>query len=185
VFRLEGHYWTVVYGGTTSRYRSTRGFQFIGRLLRHPGRDVHVLDLSTDAAPSFVPWRAAAGDDVVLPLWQAGADDLAADHRARTSYRVRVTELQGQLAEAERNNDLGRCGPLREEIGALQDALAGAVRPSVSVAERARVNVRNGISAALRTIEQDNPQLSRHFRRTLRTGTFCTYDPDASVTWEL
>src|SRR5215510_14941216 len=45
VFRKEGGYWTVGYGGNTVRLKDTRGLGYIAHLLRHPGAEFHVLDL--------------------------------------------------------------------------------------------------------------------------------------------
>src|SRR5262244_2191688 len=45
VFRKEGGYWTVGYGGHITRLKDTRGLGYIAHLLRHPGTEFHVLDL--------------------------------------------------------------------------------------------------------------------------------------------
>src|SRR5215510_6727500 len=45
VFRKEGGYWTVGYGGNTVRLKDTRGLGYIAHLLRHPDAEFHVLDL--------------------------------------------------------------------------------------------------------------------------------------------
>src|SRR5215470_9681955 len=45
VFRKEGGYWTVGYGGHITRLKDTRGLGYIAHLLRHPGAEFHVLDL--------------------------------------------------------------------------------------------------------------------------------------------
>src|SRR5580693_3254800 len=45
VFRKEGEYWTVGYGGKTFRLKDTKGIGYLVHLLRHPGVEFHVLDL--------------------------------------------------------------------------------------------------------------------------------------------
>ncbi len=45
VFRKEGVYWTVGYGGKAFRLKDVRGLGYISHLLRHPGAEFHVLDL--------------------------------------------------------------------------------------------------------------------------------------------
>src|SRR5258708_16998082 len=45
VFRKEGEYWTVGYGGNTFRLKDTKGLSYIVHLLRHPAVEFHVLDL--------------------------------------------------------------------------------------------------------------------------------------------
>src|ERR1700689_5331164 len=46
IFRKEGEFWTVGYGGNSFRLRDTRGLGYIAHLLRHPGAEFHVLDLA-------------------------------------------------------------------------------------------------------------------------------------------
>src|ERR1700733_4852716 len=45
IFRKEGEYWTIGYGGKASRLKDTKGFGYLAHLLRHPGAEFHVLDL--------------------------------------------------------------------------------------------------------------------------------------------
>ena len=49
VFRREGDYWTVAYGGQTARLRDVKGLRYLACLLRRPGREVHVLELVREA----------------------------------------------------------------------------------------------------------------------------------------
>ena len=37
VFRKEGEYWTVGYGGKSFRLKDTKGLGYLAHLLRHPG----------------------------------------------------------------------------------------------------------------------------------------------------
>jgi hypothetical protein len=41
------------------------------------------------------------------------------------------------------------------------------------------------IRAALRRIDAVHPQLARHLLRSVRTGTFCSYEPEEPVDWRL
>jgi hypothetical protein len=45
IFRKEGEYWTVGYGGNAFRLKDTKGLGYIVHLLRHPSVEFHVLDL--------------------------------------------------------------------------------------------------------------------------------------------
>ena len=58
LLRHEGEYWTVVYEGTTVRLRSSKGLIYLERLLRHPGRPFHVLDLA-ERRPATSPSASA------------------------------------------------------------------------------------------------------------------------------
>jgi hypothetical protein len=45
VFRKEGEYWTVGYGGKAFRLKDSKGLGYLAHLLRHPAAEFHVLDL--------------------------------------------------------------------------------------------------------------------------------------------
>lgn len=111
------------------------------------------------------------------------------DKRARREYRQRAVDLQSELAEAERLNDLGRMAALRSELDLLVTELRraygrhGRPRPVGSVTERARVNIRNNLTTALKMINRLDHGLWRHLDGALRTGTLCSYRPERPVPW--
>jgi hypothetical protein len=37
---------------------------------------------------------------------------------------------------------------------------------------------------AIERVGQVDAELGRHLHRAVRTGTFCSYDPDAPVVWD-
>jgi hypothetical protein len=41
------------------------------------------------------------------------------------------------------------------------------------------------IRDAIRRIGDAHPELGRHLGRSVRTGTFCVYEPDQPVHWSL
>jgi hypothetical protein len=43
--------------------------------------------------------------------------------------------------------------------------------------------VRGRVRGALDRITDAHPGLGRHLERSVRTGTFCVYDPDPPVEW--
>ena len=169
--RKEGEYWAIGYQDRAIRLRATAGLRYLARLLRSPGAEVHALDL-------------VAGDATVRDRSDAGP---LLDPQARAAYRARLADIDAELAEAEATNDLGR----RERLGAERDALArelaaavglaGRERRAGSAAERARLNVTRAIKTALLRITSAHPALGQHLARTVRTGTYCSYQPDPRV----
>jgi non-specific serine/threonine protein kinase len=114
------------------------------------------------------------------------------DARAKAEYRTRLGELRDELAEAERNNDLGRKARLQEELEALATQLAGAVglggrdRQAASNAERARVMVTMRVRDVIKKLLHHHPKLGGHLDASVRTGRFCAYEPREHVpSWEL
>lgn len=59
--------------------------------------------------------------------------------------------------------------------------LAGRDRFTGSTAERARASVTRAVRAAIRAIATMRPGLADVLSRTIRTGTYCTYEPMAEV----
>jgi tetratricopeptide (TPR) repeat protein len=188
LFRREGDYWSVAFEGVLVRLRHTRGLALLAVLLQRPETDVHVFDLV-----SAVDGAAADSEDRRRPreLLAALARDAGplADQRARTEYRQRAEELRGELAEAEACHDLGRIARLQEETAQLADELQriygrpGRSRVPASACERARINVRNNITYALGLLKTVHAGVWRHMKAAVRTGTFCSYQPERAIPW--
>lgn len=196
LFRLEGEFWTLSYAGHLLRLKDSKGLRLIAYLLSNPGVEVHALDLASivsegDAVPETSRGRVGLLEGGHVSL-EDGAGPLL-DRAARTDYKRRLAELREELAEAESFNDSGRVERARAEIEFLGRQLAEAVglggrdRPSASNAERARVMVTHRIRDALKKIRRDHPDMAAHLDAHLRTGTFCSYSPDAEnpIDWSL
>jgi hypothetical protein len=173
-FVRAGESWTLEYAGAACVLRDSKGLRDLARLLAAPGREIAALDL---AAPGGTVVEGPAGD--------------AIDTEARDAYRRRLVEIEAELDEADAAADSGRSTALAAERDALVEQLSGAyglggaARQTGGSAERARTAVRARIRDALDRIEAAHPSLGRHLRRSVRTGTFCAYDPDPPVAWEL
>ena len=65
--------------------------------------------------------------------------------------------------------------------------LGGRDRVAASASERARVNVTRAVKATLARIAKHSPALGRHLEKTVKTGTYCSYEPDPRipVNWQL
>jgi pimeloyl-ACP methyl ester carboxylesterase len=187
LFRREGDYWTIAFAGQVVRMRDAKGLGYLARLLRDPHREFHVLDLLAGDAPRG---RDAAGEDgLVAAAPNAGA---VLDAPAKIAYRERIAELDGELEQARRFNDVERAARVEGELDSLTRELAGALglggrdRRAASDSERARASVGKALRSAMRRLDDRHPELGRHLSLAVRTGMFCTYDPDPSVsgTWD-
>ena len=113
----------------------------------------------------------------------------AIDPAARAAYRRRVEELRSTVDEAEVGGDEERKTRARQELEFIEHELAaayglsGTARRLADPAERARKAVANRIRDAVSRIEANHPALGRHLRASIRTGTFCSYEPERTVTW--
>jgi hypothetical protein len=168
----EGDVWLLGYGGRVLRLRASRGLAMLARLVAEPGREFHVLDLGGGGG-------AGAGE----PAVDTGDAGPVLDAQARAAYRDRYQDLEDAIADAEADNDPARAEKARAEREALADELArgvglgGRERRAGAAAERARVNVQRRLKDALDRIAAAAPDLGRHLSRSVRTGTFCCYEP--------
>jgi hypothetical protein len=180
LFRREGEFWTVVYGGTTCRFKDLKGLRYLAVLLAAPGRDVHALELV--AATGGLP--AGASTAAPEPLLDA---------RAKEAYRRRLQELGDDLEQARAWHDLERVARIEQEVDALTRELARAAglggrdRRLPSPAERARVSVTKAIRTAIAAIERHHPALAAHLASSVRTGRLCRYAPpgESPPRWSL
>jgi len=181
VFRRDAAGWTLGFAGTTIRVKHAKGVQFLAVLLRCAGTEIHALDLVAEHELSVTDGAAPA---LQRALGDAGE---ILDRKARSAYQQRLGELQGQLAEAKATGAVEAAVRREDEIDFLVRELARAVglgnreRRAGSAAERARLNVTRAIKTAEDAIAALHPALGDYLRATIRTGTFCVYEPDATA----
>jgi hypothetical protein len=166
VFRREGDQWTVEFAGASFRLRDGKGLRYLGQLLAHGGQELPVLDL--------------------LAASEGGPAGVTVDPGARSSFEEQIAELDDEIEEAERWNDLERAARARSERDELVETLASTVggrdggrdrRPG-DQAERARQSVTKAIKSAIRRIGDEHRELGRHLGATIHTGLLCRYQPD-------
>ncbi|MBW3575902.1 MAG: hypothetical protein KY450_13870 [Actinobacteria bacterium] len=131
--------------------------------------------------------RALEGVDGVLA---PASTDAALDHRAVTQYRQRLRDLDEELDEAERHADSARAEQVAGERDALIEQLTTAFglagRPRTSGSdpdERLRKAVSARVKATIDRVEALHPVLGRHLRCSVRTGYWCSYEPEHPVEW--
>jgi hypothetical protein len=197
-FIRQHDYWTIRYHGHTACLKSTLGLQFLAILFRFPEREFHVCELlagllETPATASAVTATARLRGDAALCITVGpnGGNPLL-DARAKAEYRGRVNELREELEEAEQFNDRDRAAKAQDEMDAIAQHLASAIglgcrdRKSSSDAERARCAVTKRIKDAIRKISDAIPSLGHHLTARVRTGYFCSYNPDSErpIAWK-
>ena len=191
-FYREGDYWTLAYEGSLLRLKHAKGLGYLAQLLRHPDREIHVLDLVTG---DMAPLRSVARREYDVDLASDSGSGAGAhlDAAARAQYQNRVRELREEIAHAESCNDPGRTAAAQAELEFIADQLAGSIglggrdREAASNAERARVAVTLAIKASLEKLRNCHPALGAHLRMTIKRGRFCSYQPDPTrpVEWKL
>jgi AAA ATPase domain len=189
--QCEGDVWAFRFDGHTLHIRDSKGVRYLAVLLANPGIEIHSLELAGSSPDAGSRGRADPGQG----LSARGAQDAGPvlDIAAKAAYRSRREELREELDEAEAFNDPERAARAREEMDFLTSELAGAVglggrnRKGASNEERARVAVTKAVRATLRRIDEMNSDLGQELAATIRTGTFCSYEPDRRrpVSWRV
>jgi tetratricopeptide (TPR) repeat protein len=188
VLRREGDYWTLSFEGHNVALRDLKGLHYLGRLLAHPGREFHVLDLVAGGVPPPTDSPAVSDPELTSSGW--GDSGLLLDAQAKTAYRRRLLEMEEDIEDARRLSDTGRLAQAEDERDFLIRELSRAVglsgpRRAGSASERARVSVTRAVRHAINRIRQHDPPLGTHLDRAIRTGIYCVYLPDTriTVTW--
>jgi hypothetical protein len=164
--RRVGDMWHASFRGRTAYLRDTKGLHDLAALLAHPGHELSALCL-------------AGG-----PRTELTTTDPMLDWAALAAYRLRLAELNDDLAAAQDNADVAQRQRVTDERERLLAELRQATQPdgtsrvfSNTAAERARKAVTARIRDAIRRIADAHPELGTHLDRTIRTGTFCQYEP--------
>ncbi len=171
VFRREGAVWTLAFDHHVAQMPELRGFLDVARLLRHPGEEIH------------------SGELAGLVVKSGGIEVL--DEQARRTYRNRLQELEEEIQHASQVGAAGLAGKLEEERDALVAELraaagfGGRMRKTGANDERARSAVTWRIRNAIKKIENVHPRLARHLSNSIRTGAFCSYQPEHTTTWSV
>jgi len=175
--RREGDVWAITWGGETVRLRHVKGMADLAHLLARPGREVAAAEL-------------VGGHQGAALVASAGDLGKLIDDRARAAYQARLTALEAELEEADAAGDPARSARAVSEREALLAQLAAAAglggrpRRAGEGSERARWAATWRLRDAIGRVEAANPDLGRHLRRSVRTGTYCSYDPPEPAEWD-
>ncbi len=171
-WKRNGDIWTICFKARTIHVNHVKGLADLGVLLSRPGQSVEALELYAGVeAP-----RQSIPEPVV-------------DRQALVAYRSRLTELAGELEQAEQRGDIEWFDRVQAEREALLEhlqhitGLGGRVRHAASPAERARKAVSARIRDAIVKVGGDHPELAAHLTAAISTGATCMYRPEPPVAW--
>jgi hypothetical protein len=176
----RGRPWVLGAGGHEVVVPDLLGMTYLAQLLSNPGVEIAAATLVGDGSETAA--AVASRDAIEQPLL---------DPTALAAYRQRVTDLEDDLAEAERHADDERAARTRAELDAVVDELSratnrfGRARPFSSPTERARTAVQKAVRRTLDHVAHEDPALGAVLRASVRTGRTCCYDPapNAPTRW--
>jgi TolB-like protein len=164
--------WEMTFEDTRAQIPEVKGFHDLARLLAAPGDEVHCTEMM--GTPD-----AMSEEEPVM------------DDKALQAYKQHVQELREEIRDAEQMNDLGRSKQLAAELDQLTDhitkamGLGNRIRRLNAPAERARAAVTWRIRSAIKKIDAVHPALGHHLTNSVRTGAFCSYNPEKNMLWQL
>jgi TolB-like protein len=168
-FLREGDLWQLSFDGKTIRIADAKGLHDLVRLLGNPQKQFHCTELM--------------GSDVRM------RPEPAFDEKAKRSYQRKILELQEEIRSAESNNDLQRTTSLHKEYDDIVHhlttslGLGGRVRNTNDPLDKTRSAVTWRIRSIIQKIEKNSPALGKHLASSVRTGVFCSYNPEKAVPW--
>ncbi len=191
-FRCDGDTRMIEFAGVSVLMRDLKGFRYIARLLADPGREFHVLDLVAVEGGSLPTTRTVAREDG-LTAGQGDSGLPVLDEQAREAYRRRLADVDDDIEDAVRMNDIGRAELAARDRDYLIAELSSAAglgfrsRTVGGTSERARSSVTRSLRYSLDRLSEHHPALAVHLSQSVHTGTYCVYtaDPTAPLTWAL
>jgi TolB-like protein len=162
--------WELIFKGRAITLKDAKGLHDIAKLLQEPNKQLHCMDLMGAAVDESNPTTAI-------------------DRKAKSSYVKRIKELQIEIEDAEATNNNIEIQKLHEEYDSILEhlsqsmGLAGKSRKVGSTIEKARTAVTWRIRSTIKKIDKSHPDLAKHLSKSIRTGTFCTYNPEQQPDW--
>jgi TolB-like protein/Tfp pilus assembly protein PilF len=171
IFMKSGPLWEITFKGNKAVVPDAKGLNDISKLLKQPGEEIHCSELM---------------DVAVL----VGDEELTIDDKAKKAYKDRLTQLQLDIEEAQLMNDSVRAGHLQEEMDKILGHLSGSLglggksRKIPDQIDKARSAVTWRIRAAIKKVKESHEALGNHLSNSIRTGVFCSYQPENEIEWD-
>ncbi len=168
-FSNQDGIWMIEYEGQNCQLPEVKGFFDLTKMLANPRTPFHCAEL-----------MGSSIDMEGTPVL---------DEKSKKAYQDKIVGLQKDIREAESHHDYGRSSQLQEEYQTLLDHLSSALnvkgqsRKKGHTVEKARSAVTWRIRHAIAKIEEVHPQLGKHLSNSIKTGTFCAYEPEKDIEW--
>lgn len=173
---LKKGMWSIRFAGKeTILDGSLKGPVFIRYLLGRRGEEVHVARMLADIA----------GDERLDRAGNAGG---MIDDATFKECRQRYEDLQDEREDAEHNHP-EHLPAIENEIAQLAAyfaecmGLGGKTRTASDDVAKIRKRIARVIDTAYEKIEENDPQLAEHLRKSVKTHQFMSYEPETAIDW--
>jgi len=168
--------WMIRFAGKETILDSTlKGPVFIRYLLEHQNKEIHVARMLADIAGDERLDRASDAGELI-------------DQKTLKECREQYKELQEELARAQRKHP-DQISKIEEEIRQLANyfaqcvGLGGKSRKGADDVAKIRKRIARVIETACEKIEENDPKCADHLRKSIKTHTFMTYEPETWTDW--
>ncbi|WP_036384608.1 tetratricopeptide repeat protein [Muricauda sp. MAR_2010_75] len=168
-FIHNGDLWQLSYLDLSVAIKDCKGLHDISKLLEQPESQLHCTELM----------------GVVLET--VGTSII--DDQALKEYKEKIRSLKADISDAEEMGLYQKADQFKEEYEALVEhlskvtGLSNKIRKTGSSNEKARAAVTWRIRNAIKKIEKVHPQLAKHLANSIKTGTYCSYEPETPHEW--
>jgi len=173
-FHKDGETWALSFNGNAIHIRDMLGLGYIAELLRKPGFAIEAAALAGASVESTNLTQLSG-----IPM-----ADKATIKAVRAELAAMTTELAGL-----QKSDWVRKGELKQKVSKLEKYLRevetnkGRARKVAGTAQRSRTSVTNSINRAIDRISSQHPDLGRHLKESIKTGTAPVYLSASSPEW--
>lgn len=175
LFRKDGETWVLSFQGKTVYVPDSLGLGYIAELMRKPNVAIEAAQLVGASVESS---KLAALPGIEL-----------ADPKTIAAARAELADKKIEFAGLKKS-DWARRGALGELIAQLGKYLGevetrtGHARKVAGTAQRSRTSATNAIRRAIEQISKQHPDLGRHLKKSIKTGTSPVYAPSELPDWD-
>jgi hypothetical protein len=173
----RGAVWEVIYDGTSSIPKLSKGLVYIRLMVQFPGKLFSFQELGEEDTPSDIPLST-------------GCRDAAVDRETLLSYKKHLEDIHTKIDEAARMNDTARLNAAMEEKSELillinKVAFKGRVKTHHSEARNLRQRVVAAITRTLKELKDSDPKVAAHLNESICLDGGGIYRPKATTHWSI
>lgn len=172
----KGQGWLLRFDGIEKHFELSVGMIYLHAMLSRPTKRFTVAELYAIARPH-------------LPDIPAARAEAAFDQKAARAYWLRLSELDTEIADAERAEDTTAKRVAENEKARLLAELkaakfGGRMKVESADQKRLRDRVRNAVDRTAATIKKYHPTAGAHIDGAIRRGSVMTYEPADLPDWD-
>jgi len=166
-----------------------KGFSFIQQLLKNPNKNISSITLSSlFSEPSNNDISETTYLNEQLSITDNSDAGEVIDKKALIQYQARRIELEELIQETIEMDNLIEAEKLEHELDVLTAEIKKGTdnkkrtKKDLSSTRRISDGVTKNIKNTLKKMDNESPELAKHLRKNIKTGTECIYT-NTSISW--